>query len=124
MMIRKQSQQGLTTVGWILAIGLFGLIVITGFKILPMYIDYWNVKTVMEAVSKDENVDAGSKRDLWRAIEKRLSINSVWNLTKEDFKFSRENDTTTITADYEVRKPYLGDLFLGAHFTYSVEIKR
>ncbi len=123
-MINKHSQQGLTTIGWIAVIGLFGLIVVSGFKVLPMYLDYFSVKSVLESVTQDESINASSKRELWDAISRRLNINQVRGLTKENFTFSRKNDITTITADYEVRKPYLAELFIGAHFTYSVEIKR
>lgn len=123
-MIKKHSQQGLTTIGWIAVIGLFGLIVVSGFKVLPMYLDYFSVKSVMDSVSQDESIDVGSKSDLWSAISRRLNINQVKGLTKENFTFSRKNSITTITADYEVRKPYLAELFIGGHFTYSVEIKR
>ncbi len=123
-MINRHSQQGLTTIGWIAVIGLFGLITVSGFKVLPMYIDYYSVRSVLDGLAKDDSVDVDSRSELWKSINRRLNINSVRTLTKKDFKFSRSDDITTITADYEVRKPYLGDLFIGAHFTYSVEIKR
>jgi len=123
-MINKHSQQGLTTIGWLAVIGLFGLIVVSGFKVLPMYLDFFTVKSVMDGLTQDESIDARSKRDIWNAVSKRLQINQVQGITLDDFTFSRKNDVTTMTADYEVRKPYIGDLFIGAHFVYSVEIKR
>ena len=123
-MINKNSQQGLTTIGWLAFIGLFGLIVVSGFKVLPMYLDYFTVKSVMDGLTQDESVDARSKRDLWETAYKRLLINQVLGIERENFTFIRENSVTTMTVDYEVRKPYLGELFIGAHFVYSVEIER
>lgn len=122
--MNKHSQQGLTTIGWILIIGIFGLLVVTGFKILPMYLDFFTVKSVMETTAADDAIDAKSKRDLWAAISRRLQINSIRDMKKEDFSFTRKDSITTMTVDYEVRKPYLAELFIGAHFTYSVEINR
>ncbi|MCK4707924.1 MAG: DUF4845 domain-containing protein [Gammaproteobacteria bacterium] len=122
--MNRHSQQGLTTIGWILVIGIFGLIVVSGFKVLPMYMEYYQVRSIMESIVTDDAVNARSKRDLWAAINRRLQINSIRDLKKEDFSFTRKNDTTIITADYEVRKPYIAELFIGAHFVYSVEIKR
>jgi len=123
-MINKHSQQGLTTIGWLAAIGIFGLLVVSGFKVLPFYLDYFKLKSVMDGVVQDETVDARSKRDLLFALNKRLMINQVLDVKKEHFTFERKNNITTMTVEYEVRKPYLADLFIGAHFTYSVEIKR
>ncbi len=122
--MNRHSQQGLTTIGWIVVIAIFGSIVLTGFKILPMYMEYFQVKSVMDSVVEDTSLDPKSRKDLWTAINKRLYINSVRDLKKEDFTFSRKDGVTTITADYEVRKPYIAELFIGANFTYSVEINR
>lgn len=122
--MNKHSQQGLTTIGWIVVIAIFGSIVLTGFKILPMYLEFFNVKAAMEAVAQNPAIDDRSKRDLWAAINSNLLINSVRDLKKEDFSFVREDDVTTMTVDYEVRKPYVGPLFIGANFTYSIEIRR
>ncbi len=123
-MINKHSQQGLTTIGWLAAIGIFGFLVVTGFKILPMYLDFYTVRSIMDGMTQDESLDPRSKRDLQKAVGKRLKINQVRGLTNENFTFSRKDSITTMTAEYEVRKPYLAELFIGANFTYSVEIKR
>lgn len=122
--MNKHSQQGLTTIGWIVVIAIFGSIVLTGFKILPMYLEFFNVKAAMEAVAQNPAVDDRSKRDLWIAINNNLRINSVRSLKKENFSFVREDGVTTMTVNYEVRKPYIAQLFIGADFTYSIEIKR
>lgn len=122
--MNRHSQQGLTTIGWIAVIAIFGSIILTGFKILPMYLEYLNVKAAMETVAENTEIDARSKRDLLESVNKNLQINAVRSLSKENFSFTRENDVTTMTVDYEVRKPYVAQLFIGAHFTYSVEIKR
>ena len=73
--MNRHSQQGLTTIGWIVVISIFGSIVLTGFKILPMYLEFYNVKAVMEAVAQNPEIDPKSKRDLWSAIEKNMRIN-------------------------------------------------
>ena len=122
--MNRHSQRGLTTIGWIAVIAIFGGIVLTGFKILPMYLEYFNVQAVMETVAQDPQVDARSKRDLWEAVEKNLRINSVYELKKENFSFVRKDGVTTMTVEYEVRKPYFAELFIGAGFTHSVVINR
>lgn len=122
--MNKHSQQGLTTIGWLAVIAIFGSIVLTGFKVLPMYLEYFQVKSVMDSVVEDTSIDPKSRADLWRAISKRLVINSIRDMKKEDFSFVRKDGVTIITTDYEVRKPYVAQLFIGGHFTYSVEIRR
>lgn len=122
--MNRHSQKGLTTIGWILVIAIFGGIVLTGLKILPMYLDYFNVKSVVDSVANDPAIDPKSKRDLWDSISKRLRINSVRYIKREDVGFSRKEGVTTITVDYKVEKPYIAQLYLVAKFNYSAEIKR
>jgi hypothetical protein len=122
--MNRHSQKGLTTIGWILVIAIFGSIVLTGLKILPMYLDYYNVKSVVDSVANDPEIDPKSKKDLWNAISKRLVINSIRFMKREDVSFKRKNGITTIIIDYEVEKPYIAQLYLVAKFNYSVEINR
>ncbi len=121
--INHKSQKGLTTIGWIVVIAIFGSIVLTGFKILPMYLEYYQVRSVLENVAANPEVDARSKKAIWSAITRQFLINQIRNIKREDMKVVRENDITKITIDYEVRKPYVAQLFIGGHFTYTVEKK-
>ncbi len=127
--MKHHNQKGMTTLGWIIVIAVFGFIVVTGFKILPLYLDFMNVKNAMAAVERraeegSNNIDPRSKRDLWVALANQLRINSVYGLKKENFKFQRKDGVTTITVDYEARKPYFDRMFIGAHFVHSVDINK
>ena len=122
--MNRHSQKGMTTIGWLIVIAVFGSILLTGFRILPMYLEFFNVQAAMDAVSKSDKVDVTSKQDLWRVLNANLRINSVRDLKQEDFKFSRKNGATIITADYEARRPYIANLFIGGNFTHTIEIKK
>jgi hypothetical protein len=122
--MNRHSQKGMTTIGWLIVIAVFGSILLTGFRILPMYLEFFNVQAAMEAVSKSDKVDFSSKQDMWRAINANLKINSVRDLKQQDFKFSRKDGVTVITAEYEVRRPYIANLFIGGNFTHTIEIKK
>ena len=122
--MNTSSQKGMTTIGLIIIIAIFGSIVLTGFKIMPMYMEYFQIKSILDSVAEDSEIDVKSKRDLWDSIRKKLYVNQIKTIEKENLSFARENEATTITIDYEVRKPYIAQLFLGAHFVYSVDTKR
>jgi long-subunit acyl-CoA synthetase (AMP-forming) len=121
--MNQKSQKGLTTIGWIVVIAIFGSIILTGFKILPMYLEYYQVRSVLENVAANPEVDARSKKAIWSAITRQFLINQIRDIKRENMKVERENDITKITIDYEVRKPYVAQLFIGGHFTYTVEKK-
>jgi Tfp pilus assembly major pilin PilA len=122
--MNRKSQKGLTTIGWILVIAIFGSIVLTIFKVLPFYLEYFQVKSVLESVAEDQSIDPKSKRDLWEAISKRFRVNQSKSVKRENIVFAREDGVTTVTVDYRVEDNYVAQLFIGAHFVYSVEIRR
>ncbi len=120
---KLKSQQGLTTLGWIAVIGIFGMITVTGFKILPMYLEYYQIRSIMQNVAANQEVDARSRKEIWQSMSRQFLVNQIRNIRRENVKFKREDDITKITVDYEVRKPYVAQLFIGGHFTYTVEKK-
>ena len=128
MMCHKKlgnRQKGLSTVGIIAVVGIFGFLVVTFFKVFPMYYDNFKLTSVLEAIQNDSAVDPKSKKAIWESLQKRLYINEVRVIQREHVKMKRSKDgKTTVTVAYEVRDPYIGNLFIGASFVESVVIDR
>lgn len=120
----RHRQKGLSSFGWIAIAGIFGLLVITFFKVFPMYYDNFKVKTALEGVQTDTDVDAKSKRAIWESLSKRLYINEVRNIQRENVSMERKDGKTTVTVTYEIKDDYIANLFIGARFTESVVIDR
>jgi hypothetical protein len=119
-----KRQQGLSTVGIIAVVGVFGLLVVTFFKVFPMYYGNFKLASALEAIENDGALDPKSKKAIWDSLQKRMYINEVRGITRDDVKMVRKNGTTTITVTYEVRDTYIGNLFIGATFEESAVINR
>ena len=117
-------QRGLSTVGIIAVVGIFGLFVVTFFKVFPMYYDNFKVNSSLEALQNDSTVDPKSKKAIWESLQKRLYINEVRVVTREHVKMLRKDGKTTVTVSYEIRDEYIGSLFIGASFVNSIVIER
>ena len=120
----RRSQRGLSSVGWIGVVAIFGLLIITFFKVFPMYYENFKVKNALEGLSQDASVDAKSKRAIWESLQKRLFIDEVRSIKREDVTIERADNKTTVTITYETRDNYIGNLFIGGRFTESVTIDR
>ena len=120
----RHRQKGMSSFGWIAVFGIFALLLILFFKAFPMYYGSYQVKTALEALTLDERVDPKSKRDIWTSLQKRLYINEVRAIVREDVTMTRKDGKTTVTVDYEVRDSFIGSLFLGGHFVHSAVIER
>lgn len=117
-------QNGLSSFGWIAIAGIFGFLIITFFKVFPFYYDNYKLKSSMEALQGDTEVDSKSKREIWTSLQKRLFINEVRMITKEHVKMERKDGKTTVTVTYERTDDYIGNLFIGGRFSESIVIDR
>lgn len=117
-------QKGVSTIGIIAVMGIFGILVVTFFKVFPMYYGNFRLQSVLEAIQQDGDLDPKSKRAIWKSMSKRLNINEVRTIKREHVKMVRKDGKTTITVSYEIRDKYIGNLFIGASFNESVVIDR
>ena len=120
----RHRQRGLSSVGWIVVFGIFALLVVTFFKVFPWYYDNFKVKAALEALQSDTSIDPKSKREIWTSLSKRLYVDSVRSITREDVTMVRKDGKTTVTVSYEVQEPYLANLFIGARFEEQAVIDR
>jgi hypothetical protein len=114
----------MSSFGWIAVAGVFGFLVITFFKVFPMYYDNYKIKSVLESLQQDSEIDPKSKRAIWDSLSKRLYINEVRNITREHVTMVRKDGKTTVTVTYEIRDDYIGNLFIGGAFAESIVIDR
>ena len=117
-------QKGLSSFSWILIVAIFSLLLLTFFKVFPLYFTAYRVSTAMDALALDETLDVKSKNAIWVSLQKRLLIEEVRTIKKEHFKVSRKNSQTTVTVDYDSRVDYIANLYIGGRFVHTVVIAR
>ena len=120
----RYRQQGLSFVGWMAMVAIFGFLLLSFFKVFPIYNEYFTIQSVLKGLTKDEKVDFKSKRAIWLALEKRLAVNEIYSITPENVTIERKDGKTTITISYRTQRPYIGDLFIGGNFTESAVTNR
>lgn len=119
-----RRQKGMSSVGWIIVVGVVGLMIVTFFKVFPMYYENFKLQSALEGVQRDSSIDPKSKRAIWESLSKRMFIDEVRSVRREHVKMVRKDSKTTITVSYETRDSYVGNLFIGASFVNSVVIER
>ena len=120
----RYRQQGLSFVGWMAMVAIFGFLLLSFFKVFPIYNEYFAIQSVLQGLTKDEKVDFKSKRSIWESLQKRLYVNEVRSIKSENLTIQRKDGKTTITISYRTQRPYIGNLFIGGNFTESVVINR
>ena len=120
----RHRQKGISAFGILMLLVVVALIALTAVKIVPMYIENFAVKSVLKSIQNDQRIDPKSKAAIWESLQKRLYINEVRLIKREHVSMSRKKGKTTVTVEYETRRPYLGPLFIGGHFVESIVMHR
>jgi cell division protein FtsL len=118
------KQRGLTMISWVIILSLVGIQAVLGMRIVPVYMNYYSVKNIMEEMKNDPSLKGANNEALRIAINKRLNINSIYDLQKDTdaFKFVRAGEKTKIILHYESRGPIYGNLEFVATFDNEIEI--
>jgi hypothetical protein len=115
-------QQGMTLFGVAFTLLLIGFATFTTLKLFPAYMQNFNVKGSLKSIEADrsqEYLGAVAVRD---RVLKRLDINDVTQVDKEDIRIKRDGGLYLIDIDYEVRIPFMSNISLLIEFKNHAEV--
>jgi hypothetical protein len=117
-----KKQRGLTFISWLVILIVAGFLVMVGIKITPVYIDHFAIVKILESVKNEPFAERKSKRELRSMIMKRLDINSLTQVTKDNISIKGSPGSRTINIAYEVRKHIAYNASMVMTFNDTVEI--
>ena len=118
----RDKQQGLTFISWLVIIIVVGFFVMVGIKITPVYLEHFAVKKSMESLKAEPLISRKSLVEIRKMMMRRLDMNSIRYLNKDEIKITRAGGVTTIVISYEKRKQIIGNMSLVMTFDNSVEL--
>ena len=112
-----RHMKGLSMIGFILVMIIVMIFAVFGMKVGPMYLEFNGVKSAMNAMAAEK---FSSPKDVKDGLMKRLSINYVETVKREDIMVKPKNGGYEISVDYYVDKELMGNLSVSGHFQHSV----
>lgn len=121
--MQRRQQRGMSSMGILLFVVIFGGIIKVAAVIAPPYYDNYTMNKVIASLFRDGR--ANSVEDFKRGLSDRFTINNIRDKTPEDFKYTFVDKKLIVEVDYEVRKPFIGNLDVVMHFkqTHGSELK-
>jgi hypothetical protein len=118
-----KRQRGLSMLAWMVIGSMAGLIFLVALKLMPLYLEHYNVVQVLEQMRQDSSLRNADKQKVIVAFAKRLSMNGVKNLTTADYAVTKgEDKTLMIEYYYEVRTPLFSNLSMVVEFEGAEEV--
>ena len=110
------KQQGMSTMGFAALMIIVVFVVAIGLKLLPVYIEYFNVKSVLNSLKDDKDLPTDTVKG---TMLKKFMINDVTSVGRNNINIEKKARSRVVTIDYEVRKNLLANID-----TLPEEIKR
>jgi Domain of unknown function (DUF4845) len=108
----RKNQRGASFLGWVLVAALVSVVALLAVRLIPPYIDYRTVVTLIEALPADR-VHTMTKGEIKEALQKRFLINNIRDLKVADIiDVQKKRDGTVVALNYEVRE----------HLAYNVSV--
>ncbi|MCW9025586.1 MAG: DUF4845 domain-containing protein [Gammaproteobacteria bacterium] len=121
-MINRTKQKGITGIGWLIILALIAFFTLIILKLIPIYLDSFKVNSVLNSIEEEYAGRDVTPVEMTNTILKRLDINMVDGVTKDDIYIERTKKTLTVEIDYEVRTNLMGNVDAVIFFQDSVTL--
>ena len=111
-----KSQRGMTGIGWLLVIIMIVAAALFLMKIIPIYIEGYNVGSAVSGLENDPELRGAPPAKIVNTLKKRLDINMATSVTREDIYVSRDKDHVLVEVEYEVSESVVGNLDIVVSF--------
>jgi type II secretory pathway pseudopilin PulG len=103
--VSGNKQRGITLVGLIVVLAMFGMVGIVALKVVPTYLEYLAVKkAIVGARTEGQNV-----RDIQVAFDKRANVGYIESISGKDLVIVRNgNNEFDVSFAYDKKIPLVG----------------
>ena len=94
-------QGGMTVIGMLLLLIVIAFVALIAMKVVPMYVQYYSIKSTIESIRKEPQVAQMSAQEIQNAIQKRFDIGYVDNITARDLKIRNDRNGRVLDLVYQ-----------------------
>jgi len=118
----RHHQSGMTAIGWLLVLGLIAFVTLTALRLVPVYLEYSKVSSVLESLTSQPGIGNETKAGVISLITRRFDVNDIRNVDPKIVKVSKDKGMMSIGIAYERREHLVGNIDVVASFDKQVEV--
>ncbi len=107
-------QSGLTALGWLFAILLFGFTILCFAKVAPPYYDNWQIrnslKTLGELRITENEFDGASDSQIQSHLSKFFRVNGIPTTMLKDVNITRDKGRAYVDLIWEIRVDFISNI--------------
>jgi hypothetical protein len=117
-MQRLSTQAGASMIFWLVVIAAVGFAITIGLRLFPVYLHAYTVDSILKDVVNEARATDRSPEQIWASIDKRLDINDIDDIKRENFSYKNDKGVITVAIRYEDRTELVGNLDAVAKFEH------
>ena len=115
-------ETGLGVLSALLLLLLVGAVVLIGFRIAPIYLEYYQIRKAMATIGEDIDNYAIEIPEIRRRMERHFAIDYISAVKPRDLRLRKQQGTITVDLNYEDRRPLFGNLQVVGRFNESIQL--
>lgn len=117
------KQKGMTMIGWVILVGFIGFNALVAINVAPVYFTDSNIKSLWTSLETDKTLIGTNPKKIRQVIAKRLRVNNVYDIKKDDIKIKKTKGYYLVTLEYEPRGKIAGSLDYIITFKHEAQIR-
>jgi hypothetical protein len=113
-------QQGMTVIAVIMIMIIIAFVALIVMRIVPIYINYFSIRSTLEGLKSEPELDRMAAVDVQRAIQRRFEISYVNVIEARHVKVRMQGREKFLDLVYEDRRPLIGNLDVVAKFNETI----
>jgi hypothetical protein len=97
------TQSGITLTGMLFASIVVILVLLLGFKLVPVYAEYYAILRNFKALAADPALKNASRKQVAVAFAARANVDDIKSIGPADVQVTKGSDGIILTAEYEKR---------------------
>lgn len=124
-MTSQHRQAGMTFWGVLFVVGVFVFIFFIGFKLFPVYMEDFKIRSALDSLAREADVGSKSKPELAETLQKRFDIDDVTSVTpaKHLVLEARGRNIRVIRIRYEAVVPLFYNISALLEFDHAKEVR-
>lgn len=115
------KQQGFTFWGFVFTVGPVIIAALLIMLLFPAYTEYFTIKKAIARIGNESSLNTMTNAEIQAMMDKIMSIDTIHSIKASDLVIERKESGTTVSVDYEVVVPLVGNISALLNFSASTD---
>ena len=118
----KQRQRGMTFLGMVTILVILGAGLYGAIRLVPVYLEYTKVARALEQVRDEHSASDTSAQMIRNSLERRWDVEDIGSIGWKEVEIQKTSEGFSMSAIYEVERPFVANVYLLTKFEKTVVI--